>query len=470
MDIKGKGKLISTLGMIVTLMLMIFVISEFRTNYLAIGIIGIILLAVSYIYLNFERREAEEELQAERNEIRKQEDFWICQMRELQKSQKELYNAVKENTNTMKERSEEFVAWSELSAQRSFELQKKGIKAIIKYNRENAKQVAESITASLEQLKLQIDNELHTREEMNTVPDSNFTQTVLEHTQTVQEHLQKITKQIHQTQEILSKLSVQQTVKTFTPEQESLDLKDTEIEEVIESEDMIVSQPEEVIESEDIVVSQPEEVIESEDIVVSQPEEVIESEDIVVSQPEEVIESEDIVVSQPEEVIESEDIVVSQPEEVIESEDIVIPQSEEVIESEDIIVSQPEEVVENEYIMISGPEDLIGNEHIVVSQPEDQTDNEDIIFSELKDLVENEDMIFSELEEEDVQEEVAISLNSSPENLEEDSALIPRELPVQEEKKPVEVEPKPVVSQKSSDSNHMMTADEIAALIASMNS
>ena len=414
MDIKGKGKLISTLGMIVTLMLMIFVISEFRTNYLAIGIIGIILLAVSYIYLNFERREAEEELQAERNEIRKQEDFWICQMRELQKSQKELYNAVKENTNTMKERSEEFVAWSELSAQRSFELQKKGIKAIIKYNRENAKQVAESITASLEQLKLQIDNELHTREEMNTVPDSNFTQTVLEHTQTVQEHLQKITKQIHQTQEILSKLSVQQTVKTFTPEQESLDLKDTEIEEVIESEDMIVSQP--------------------------------------------------------EEVIESEDIVVSQPEEVIESEDIVIPQSEEVIESEDIIVSQPEEVVENEYIMISGPEDLIGNEHIVVSQPEDQTDNEDIIFSELKDLVENEDMIFSELEEEDVQEEVAISLNSSPENLEEDSALIPRELPVQEEKKPVEVEPKPVVSQKSSDSNHMMTADEIAALIASMNS
>ena len=456
MDIKGKGKLISTLGMIVTLMLMIFVISEFRTNYLAIGIIGIILLAVSYIYLNFERREAEEELQAERNEIRKQEDFWICQMRELQKSQKELYNAVKENTNTMKERSEEFVAWSELSAQRSFELQKKGIKAIIKYNRENAKQVAESITASLEQLKLQIDNELHTREEMNTVPDSNFTQTVLEHTQTVQEHLQKITKQIHQTQEILSKLSVQQTVKTFTPEQESLDLKDTEIEEVIESEDMIVSQPEEVIESEDIVVSQPEEVIESEDIVVSQPEEVIESEDIVVSQPEEVIESEDIV--------------VSQPEEVIESEDIVIPQSEEVIESEDIIVSQPEEVVENEYIMISGPEDLIGNEHIVVSQPEDQTDNEDIIFSELKDLVENEDMIFSELEEEDVQEEVAISLNSSPENLEEDSALIPRELPVQEEKKPVEVEPKPVVSQKSSDSNHMMTADEIAALIASMNS
>ena len=428
MDIKGKGKLISTLGMIVTLMLMIFVISEFRTNYLAIGIIGIILLAVSYIYLNFERREAEEELQAERNEIRKQEDFWICQMRELQKSQKELYNAVKENTNTMKERSEEFVAWSELSAQRSFELQKKGIKAIIKYNRENAKQVAESITASLEQLKLQIDNELHTREEMNTVPDSNFTQTVLEHTQTVQEHLQKITKQIHQTQEILSKLSVQQTVKTFTPEQESLDLKDTEIEEVIESEDMIVSQPEEVIESEDIVVSQPEEVIESEDIV------------------------------------------VSQPEEVIESEDIVIPQSEEVIESEDIIVSQPEEVVENEYIMISGPEDLIGNEHIVVSQPEDQTDNEDIIFSELKDLVENEDMIFSELEEEDVQEEVAISLNSSPENLEEDSALIPRELPVQEEKKPVEVEPKPVVSQKSSDSNHMMTADEIAALIASMNS
>ena len=442
MDIKGKGKLISTLGMIVTLMLMIFVISEFRTNYLAIGIIGIILLAVSYIYLNFERREAEEELQAERNEIRKQEDFWICQMRELQKSQKELYNAVKENTNTMKERSEEFVAWSELSAQRSFELQKKGIKAIIKYNRENAKQVAESITASLEQLKLQIDNELHTREEMNTVPDSNFTQTVLEHTQTVQEHLQKITKQIHQTQEILSKLSVQQTVKTFTPEQESLDLKDTEIEEVIESEDMIVSQPEEVIESEDIVVSQPEEVIESEDIVVSQPEEVIESEDIV----------------------------VSQPEEVIESEDIVIPQSEEVIESEDIIVSQPEEVVENEYIMISGPEDLIGNEHIVVSQPEDQTDNEDIIFSELKDLVENEDMIFSELEEEDVQEEVAISLNSSPENLEEDSALIPRELPVQEEKKPVEVEPKPVVSQKSSDSNHMMTADEIAALIASMNS
>ncbi len=428
MDIKGKGKLISTLGMIVTLMLMIFVISEFRTNYLAIGIIGIILLAVSYIYLNFERREAEEELQAERNEIRKQEDFWICQMRELQKSQKELYNAVKENTNTMKERSEEFVAWSELSAQRSFELQKKGIKAIIKYNRENAKQVAESITASLEQLKLQIDNELHTREEMNTVPDSNFTQTVLEHTQTVQEHLQKITKQIHQTQEILSKLTVQQTVKTFTPEQESLDLKDTEIEEVIESEDMIVSQPEEVIESEDIVVSQPEEVIESEDIV------------------------------------------VSQPEEVIESEDIVIPQSEEVIESEDIIVSQPEEVVENEYIMISGPEDLIGNEHIVVSQPEDQTDNEDIIFSELKDLVENEDMIFSELEEEDVQEEVAISLNSSPENLEEDSALIPRELPVQEEKKPVEVEPKPVVSQKSSDSNHMMTADEIAALIASMNS
>ena len=261
MDIKGKGKLISTLGMIVTLMLMIFVISEFRTNYLAIGIIGIILLAVSYIYLNFERREAEEELQAERNEIRKQEDFWICQMRELQKSQKELYNAVKENTNTMKERSEEFVAWSELSAQRSFELQKKGIKAIIKYNRENAKQVAESITASLEQLKLQIDNELHTREEMNTVPDSNFTQTVLEHTQTVQEHLQKITKQIHQTQEILSKLSVQQTVKTFTPEQESLDLKDTEIEEVIESEDMIVSQPEEVIESENMIVSQPEEVI-----------------------------------------------------------------------------------------------------------------------------------------------------------------------------------------------------------------
>ncbi len=456
MDIKGKGKLISTLGMIVTLMLMIFVISEFRTNYLAIGIIGIILLAVSYIYLNFERREAEEELQAERNEIRKQEDFWICQMRELQKSQKELYNAVKENTNTMKERSEEFVAWSELSAQRSFELQKKGIKAIIKYNRENAKQVAESITASLEQLKLQIDNELHTREEMNTVPDSNFTQTVLEHTQTVQEHLQKITKQIHQTQEILSKLSVQQTVKTFTPEQESLDLKDTEIEEVIESEDMIVSQPEEVIESEDIVVSQPEEVIESEDIVVSQPEEVIESENMIVSQPEEVIESEDIV--------------IPQSEEVIESEDIVIPQSEEVIESEDIIVSQPEEVVENEYIMISGPEDLIGNEHIVVSQPEDQTDNEDIIFSELKDLVENEDMIFSELEEEDVQEEVAISLNSSPENLEEDSALIPRELPVQEEKKPVEVEPKPVVSQKSSDSNHMMTADEIAALIASMNS
>lgn len=403
MDIKGKGKLVSTLGMIVTLMLMIFVISEFRTNYLVIGIIGIILLVVSYIYLNFERREAEEELQAERNEIRKQEDFWICQMRELQKSQKELCNAVKENTHMVKERSEEFVAWSELSAQRSFELQKKGIKAIIKYNRENAKQVAESITASLEQLRLQIDNELHTREETNNVPDSDLTQTVLEHTQIVQEHLQKVTEQIHQMQEILSKLSVQQAVETFTPEQEnkSLDLKDNEVEEV-----------------------------------------------------------------------ESEDIEVSQPEEVMENEDIIIPESEEIVESEDIEVSQPEEVVENEYIMISGPEDLIGNEHIVVSQPEDKMDNEDIIFSELKDLVENEDMIFSESEEEDAQEEAAISLNSSSENSEEDSALIPRELPPtkQEEKKPVEVDSKPVVSPKGSDSNHMMTADEIAALIASMNS
>ncbi len=445
MDIKGKGKLVSTLGMIVTLMLMIFVISEFRTNYLVIGIIGIILLVVSYIYLNFERREAEEELQAERNEIRKQEDFWICQMRELQKSQKELCNAVKENTHMVKERSEEFVAWSELSAQRSFELQKKGIKAIIKYNRENAKQVAESITASLEQLRLQIDNELHTREETNNVPDSDLTQTVLEHTQIVQEHLQKVTEQIHQMQEILSKLSVQQAVETFTPEQEnkSLDLKDNEVEEV-----------------------------ESEDIEVSQPEEVMENEDIIIPESEEIVESEDIEVSQPEEVMEGEDIEVSRPEEVMENEDIIIPESEEIVESEDIEVSQPEEVVENEYIMISGPEDLIGNEHIVVSQPEDKMDNEDIIFSELKDLVENEDMIFSESEEEDAQEEAAISLNSSSENSEEDSALIPRELPPtkQEEKKPVEVDSKPVVSPKGSDSNHMMTADEIAALIASMNS
>lgn len=274
---KDRKKLISIFCPIAAFILMVFVILEFRDNFFVIAVAGVVVLLSAYLSFDYVQKEEEEELQMERERISKQEDFWVRQMREVQKMQKEIYNIMKENNSMLKGNSNESFEWLKESLEQSFQLQKNGLKAIIKYNRENAKQIAEGITASLAQLDVQAGNELHIPLEPENMDSKNeeISQAVLDHTKMVQDYFQEIGEQIHEMQKLLSQISAQQmvqqpiTTKEQVLEQESaISIEEAEVEAEPRQEELNSETEESVPISEDTlqIVEEPEENQETGDL------------------------------------------------------------------------------------------------------------------------------------------------------------------------------------------------------------
>lgn len=180
---KELSKTFYILVFLAAVYLAVYVFSEFRGSYLAVGACGIIFLASGYLLITaFEREKKQQE-----EERFQSFDQFNHQIKELIKIQKATYTAIKKENLVLSEKLdalagangghqeellEKIVQTQEKSiseTKRMTELQINALKTVAKYNNENAKQLAlnanknadrivESVQINIDNLKQQIEN------------------------------------------------------------------------------------------------------------------------------------------------------------------------------------------------------------------------------------------------------------------------------------------------------------------------
>lgn len=199
---KELSKTFYILVFLAAVYLAVYVFSEFRGSYLAVGACGIIFLASGYLLaaaFDREKRQQEEERFQSVDQLNQQ-------IKEIIKIQKALYTAIKKENSVLSEkldalttvnggRQEELLekivqTQGQLISEtkRMTELQINALKTVAKYNKENARQLAlnanenadrivESVQANIDNLKHQIENlELYKTpfQKENNIGYSNF--------------------------------------------------------------------------------------------------------------------------------------------------------------------------------------------------------------------------------------------------------------------------------------------------------
>lgn len=476
MENKREHKMIFTLGLAAAFFLLVFVLIEFRENYLAIGATGILLLVAIYFYLRHESKEEEAFIREEEENVKKREEYWKQQMQEFQKIGKAVYTAVKKNGMAVEENlvnlsarldaaeeqlkqmtdiieqqqlarkqmeeSTELLERIYNTAQKRFEIQKNGLKAVIKYNKENARQIAEVVNSALTQLDNDLSNGFElVHEEFGAIKDLDLSsidekyealsQVVLDNTVTVSDNLQRINDHVDQVEDLLKDLQNREVSSTEHSKERIETLNP-----LYEEGNMPIDETPPI----------PFPEIQSEDVTESEEEETV----LQTAAAEQRDSEEELLSEEGSEENFNQDYL-------IDTEEVISETSENLTDVEEPISETSEDLTDVEEPISETSDDLTDAEESI----NQENDNRQTIVAQeaITDTIDEPEGIMIP---EEAKEEIALSqegLTDSTEPLKEqeiETEIIQTEIPI----------PEPV---SAAEPNQKMTPEQIAALIASLN-
>ena len=151
----------------------IFILVEFHSNYILVGIAALLLLVSAYLFLNalFEEKSKEWRNLAEEDDPRKSMGDEESGLRSM-KYMKEMVTELKKQTELMENIENEIYMLSEKQVTQT--------KAVIKYNKENARQIALSGRDAIKELKESLTGGVVVAATKENVPEDIFEESVVE--------------------------------------------------------------------------------------------------------------------------------------------------------------------------------------------------------------------------------------------------------------------------------------------------
>ena len=468
---KRRSKSIYVLFFAAALFFSIYIINEFHYDYLAVAGAGAVLLISVYFLVD----KFEHDRSYEREEINIEKEYWHEKLEKIEKSQRAIYAALKKGTVGGEGSSKDYTGQLEqlkntvnamqVQQERIFkalkiinDTQKSGFNAVVKYDKENAENVAsafdkglcgisDSIKEGNESIKrdiaaLDLDNVQVDTSSLDAKYDE-LSQAMLQNLVTITESMDSMYDAISELKkEKISNAALGEAAVSYEPETAN---KYETVEEAAEipSEEII----EEAVEvpSEEIIEEAVE--IPLEEII----EETVEVPSEEITEEAEEIPSEEII--EEAEEIPSEEIMEEAEE--IPSEEIT--EEAEEIPSEEII--EEAEEIPSEEIMEEAVE--IPSEEIIENVSEDISIDDILAGIDFLDEVQqgSADVIGEDVSAENIlQMSEAVTAETFEEAADEPAEQEQKTELKQEEEKPV-----------NSDPNKALSPEEIAALFASIN-